>query len=96
LESGNEGLRCRFAWTARVEEVAASFDAHCKGVTCRGDPELIGDATTVTVVLPTGEELVCDPVCEPVNSLDQVKKKSKEYSSQIWKPFSYFLKSLRP
>jgi hypothetical protein len=40
LESGNEGLRCRFAWTARVEEVAASFDAHCKGVTCRGDPEV--------------------------------------------------------
>jgi hypothetical protein len=40
LESGNEGLRCRFAWTARVEEVAASFDAHRKGVTCRGDPEV--------------------------------------------------------
>jgi hypothetical protein len=57
---------------------------------------LIGNATTVTVVLPTGEELVCDPVCEPVNSSDQVKKKSKEYSSQIWEYFSYFLKSLRP
>jgi hypothetical protein len=57
---------------------------------------LIGNATTVTVVLPTGEELVCDPVCEPVNSSDQVKKNSKEYSSQIWESFYYFLKSLDP
>ncbi len=50
----------------------------------------------MTVVLPTGEELVCDPVCEPVNSSDQVKKNSKEYSSQIWESFYYFLKSLDP
>ncbi len=33
-------MRNIFARTARVEEVAASFDAHCKGVTCRGDPEV--------------------------------------------------------
>ncbi len=33
---------------------------------------------------------------EPVNSLNRVKNNSKEYASQIWESFSYFLKSFRP
>ncbi len=41
LESGKEGLRCRFAWAASsVEEVAASCDPHRKTVTCRCNPEV--------------------------------------------------------
>jgi hypothetical protein len=41
LESGKEGLRCRFAWAASsVEEVAASCDPHRKAVTCRCNPEV--------------------------------------------------------
>ncbi len=31
-----------------------------------------------------------------MNSSNQVKNNSKEYSSHIWESFSYFLKSLRP
>jgi hypothetical protein len=59
--------------------------------------QLIGNVTTVTVVLPTGEELVCDPVCEPVNPSDHVTKESKDCSSQILGIlFLFFLKSLRP
>jgi ACR3 family arsenite transporter len=47
--------------------------------------QLIGNVTTVTVVLPTGEELVCDPVCEPVNPSDRV---TKEKSTPIYNRLS--------
>ncbi len=48
--------------------------------------------TVVSVSFPTtGQSLG-----EPVNSSNQVKNNSKEYSSQIWESFFYFLKSLRP
>ncbi len=46
----------------------------------------------VSVSFPTTSQ----SLGEPVNSSNQVKNNSKEYSSQIWESFSYFLKSLRP
>lgn len=61
LESGREGLRCRFVWSANVADFPANQREN-KDVQCRCSSEAVEAATKVSVVLPTGEELVCDPV----------------------------------
>lgn len=60
LESGREGLRCRFAWNASVADFPAQ--PQNKGVNCHCSSEAMKNATKVSVVLPTGEELICDSV----------------------------------
>ncbi|KAG0559408.1 hypothetical protein KC19_10G102300 [Ceratodon purpureus] len=71
LESGREGLRCRFAWSTNVADFPAQTQQN-KDVKCCCSSEAVEAATKVSVVLPTGEELVCDPIL-PKRGSDTVK-----------------------
>lgn len=76
LESGRDGLRCRFAWSTNVADFPARSSQLTKDVKCSCSAEAVEAATKVSVVLPTGEELICDPILPKRGAADTPKMAS--------------------
>lgn len=72
MESGRKGLRCRFTWSTNVADFPARSQPN-KDVKCCCSAEAVEAATKVSIVLPTGEELICDPILPKHGATDTIK-----------------------